>query len=380
MNSLIQIICIVSLWLFNIVNTSGYGQTSHTDEKLSIFIVLCSLVLSYYDKTTIKNIYLNYPYQILGIVLFFIVIPYIQGYSDGLHYLSCFFVVFCFSYFTPTQRVFVNSGIIIAILGLLAIYEYKYGFLSGWNDNAIAMIGLFSYLYYAISLFAKNKKKYTFLGYMITTIYLEEFLSMDSRSCMLAMILSIVAIFKQTYITKKLHKKNYLLYIFNFPLILALVVCWFSTTSYFQRLDLWSISQYDKPIFNGRDFLWNLGLEQLFDSYLLGMGVFRINYHNSAIACLAVFGLIGYLSWISCLINLIKIIKLFMNDIYIYGCICAFIIIFLQQSLELGFIVKSPNLLPYMIIGLGAGRARYLYNIYRNVTHNKYNNSSVQHI
>ena len=72
--------------------------------------------------------------------------------------------------------------------------------------------------------------------------------------------------------------------------------------------------------------------------------------------------------------------KFFINDIYVYGCICAFIIIFLQQSVELGFIVKTPNLLPYMIIGLGAGRARYLYKIYQNVTHNKYNNSSVQHI
>lgn len=377
MNSFIQIICIVTLWLLNIVNTSGYGQTSHTGEKISMFIYLCSIILFFYDKNTIKQIYLNYPYQILGTALFFIVIPYIQGYSDGLDYLSCFFLVFCLSYFTPTQKIFVNSGIIIAFLGLFTIYEYKYGFMSGWNENGIAMVGLFSYLFYGISLFGKNKKRFIYLGYIITTLYLEEFLSMGSRSCLLAMIVSIIAILKQTYITKQLHKKNFLFYCFNTPLIIALIVCWFSTTEYFLRLDLWSMAQYDKPIFNGRDDLWNLGLEQLFDSYLLGLGVFKINYHNSAIACLAVFGLIGYVSWISCLINLIRIMKFFINDIYVYGCICAFIIIFLQQSVELGFIEKTPNLLPYMMIGLGAGRARYIYKKYYNVTHNKYNNSSL---
>ena len=50
----------------------------------------------------------------------------------------------------------------------------------------------------------------------------------------------------------------------------------------------------------------------------------------------------------------------YISDEIVFGSMLAFLIIYLQQSVDLGFISDCPNLLPYMILGIGLGRVRLL--------------------
>ena len=56
----------------------------------------------------------------------------------------------------------------------------------------------------------------------------------------------------------------------------------------------------------------------------------------------------------------IDFMRKFINDDLIFGFISSFLLIFWQQSFELGFVNASPNMIPYMILGLGIARARDL--------------------
>lgn len=128
---------------------------------------------------------------------------------------------------------------------------------------------------------------------------------------------------------------------------------------------MWSIINYGKTIFNGREILWDLAFSQFSQTYFIGTGKFMMNYHNSGLAALSVFGVLGYLLWFRYFnVNLVQL-KRYVNDDIVFASMYAFCLIFLQQSVDLGFISPYPNLLPYMILGVGLGRIRYLsrYNI-----------------
>ena len=133
-----------------------------------------------------------------------------------------------------------------------------------------------------------------------------------------------------------------------------------STSGYFHDLNDWSFREFGKPIFNGRESLWELSIMVLDRSDYLGTGKFIMNYHNSGIAALSVFGVIGYITWISYFNNIMCQLGRYINDDIVFGSIFAFSLIFLQQTVDLGFISPIPNLLPYMILGVGLGRIRLL--------------------
>ena len=120
------------------------------------------------------------------------------------------------------------------------------------------------------------------------------------------------------------------------------------------------MEHYGKSAFNGRDILWMEAYERLFDTYLLGEGEFLINHHNSGVAILSVFGVIGYVCWYKILEKLIQFMRIYANDRLLLGFMSTFFLIFWQQSFELGLVSASPNMIPYMILGLGIARAREL--------------------
>lgn len=353
---------IIAAWFITLINYSGFGEKIHSEDYTFAFFALCSIIILTINKgKLVKDISERYPFYVIGIIFFFIIIPVILGSGHGITYLSSFLVILFYSHFSPSNKTIFISGMIIAGFGLALMYEYKYGSLNGWNDNGIAMTGLFSYLFFAISLYGNNKFINKAIGIIFTILYIQAFELTDSRGSSLALILAIITIFQRPLVLNLLKKNSSLSFIYFSPLIIALITCWIATTDYFTQLDLWSIAEYDKPIFNGREKLWNRGLERLYDSYLFGIGKFDDNYHNSAITCLAAFGLFGYLSWVKCFISFTKYLRHYLQDSYIYGALCAFIIIYLQQSIELGFISECPNLLPYMILGLAIGRTKIFF-------------------
>lgn len=49
-----------------------------------------------------------------------------------------------------------------------------------------------------------------------------------------------------------------------------------------------------------------------------------------------------------------------MKDAQVQGLIISFIVLFIQQSVELGFIGAPPGIIAYVLLGLLLGRAHYL--------------------
>lgn len=269
-------------------------------------------------------------------------------------------LVYCFSQQKFTNFDLQTSGYIIAVLGIMTLYIYsRTELLSGWNDNQIGMIGLFSYLYYSISLFGKISFRKLSIGVAISIVYIIMLTQYtESRSIAIFIFLSLAFAYRGSFMKKQLKNKRVIFLSLSLPLLIATFVVLFPQLEIFQVLNKWSEQNYGKPIFNGRDELWLYTFNRLPSTYYLGDGKFLINHHNSAMAALGAFGVIGYVCWYKLLSKPIMFMTRFLEDDIVFGCLMAFMLIFWQQSFDLGFISSAPNMLPYMILGIGLGRIK----------------------
>ena len=184
--------------------------------------------------------------------------------------------------------------------------------------------------------------------------------STDSRSSSIFIALSVIFAYKGDWFRWLLKKKRFVFFALNVPIIISLICILFPNLFIFQYFEEWSMEHYGKSAMNGRDILWMEAYERLFDSYLLGEGEFLINHHNSGVAILSVFGVIGYICWYKILAKPMQFMRIYASDDLMLGFIASFFLIFWQQSFDLGFVSASPNMIPYMILGLGLARAREL--------------------
>ena len=200
---------------------------------------------------------------------------------------------------------------------------------------------------------------------------------MDSRSAIISIVIAIATIFFQKEMVAFLKKKYRLLFLLNIPLIIAVLVANITDQHLLDTLNKWSAHNTSKKtFFNGRNEIWMESFRELKKTTYLGIMYFQTNYHNSAVACLTAFGIGGYITWINSLYIIIKRCIRRLDDTYVYGSICAFFIIFVQQSVELGFITPTPNMIPYMCLGISLSRAKYTKRIsYGN--NNKHHNTSI---
>lgn len=370
MNAFFTYIAIILAWLLSFVEPSGWGQVMHLSDKINWLIVALSIGFWLLDPLRRQKIQ---PWIFWGLIITFILIPYIRDDSlQGASYLTSFLVVYIFSQARVTSTIIKYTGIAIAGMGLVIMWIYTRGsILSGWNDNAISMVGLFSYIYFAIFLIQKKDDRSFWTWNIVTIIYLWFLFSTECRSGMIFSVLTVVAIIwlnKTKYI---LSNKRWDLLLLNVPLIVAIVTIMLSETSIYESLDEWSTSggtefidpetgmirtRGAKPLFNQRHLLWQNAFDLLVNSNFIGTGTFQMNYHNSCIACLSVFGILGYICWIFYFQNIIKQYIPYFRDIIVVGCLIAFFMIYLQQSFDLGFISPNSNRLPYMILGLGLAR------------------------
>lgn len=256
------------------------------------------------------------------------------------------------------------SGYVVAGLGALTMLVYsRTEVLSGWNDNQIAMIGLFSYLYYSISLFGNMTGRKLTIGLVVSIFFLSILTSAtQSRSAAIFITLSIVAAYWPTIVRNLASKKWFVRFAVALPMIIALIVAFTPNLAIFDFLNEVSEYGYQKTVFNGRDGLWGEAFAQMPRDHFLGAMEFTINYHNSAVAALAVYGLIGYYCWHTTFQRCLTHIRQYISDNIVFGCFMSFILIFWQQSFDLGFIMGCPNYIPYMILGIGLGRINTLQN------------------
>lgn len=186
-------------------------------------------------------------------------------------------------------------------------------------------------------------------------------LALDSRSCVIGML--VLTAFSFGLLPKNLLlKKNWVRWIcLLLPMIIALGTVLFQNSPLFTTLNSWSMEYFEKPIFNGRNTIWENGFISLLESPWLGHGKISNGYwHNSAVTILTAFGLVGYGLWVLYFEFVMGDATKFKEDKCLQCCVTAFLIIMFQQSFELGLVSTEGSLLPYLIIGVMMGRIRYL--------------------
>ena len=363
MSSIIYTIIMAVLWAVNLFNDSGLGQIYQTTEKARsvIFVVFIIIViLSFRERHFEVD---KYDFVVFGGMLLAIVaVSYIKGYGNmGMHYISGFLLVYILGRSRVSDLAVKLTGLTYLVLGMSILYIYDYtSVLSGWNGNTIGMIGLYSFLVFLISFYDVNDVKSKIIILVITGIYINLTEPTDSRSSIwfaIVAVLFALSILLRQIIT--ITDKRYYLWLL-FPLFIAIFVINVSHGSYMNTLDLWSMRNFQKPLFNGRDELWESGLKILGEHILFGSGTLEGNWHNCVVTMLIAYGGVGCVFWLLSLQRILAKGRKWIDDVIVSGCIITFVIMYIQQSVELGLVNENPNLIPYIVLGIMLGRIKLL--------------------
>lgn len=363
MKSKILTICVsVIIWIISLINQSGFGEAHNTPSKTSLILIFLGTLMALNEFR--KKQYINIKTLLIIFTLssVFILSSNLQGYRyDGLKYLSIFLLVYIVSNLQIDSLQLKIISIIYGLLGIGILYIFNYKtVLSGWNPNSIAMISLFSYLVYMISYFNNDlKSKVIFI--LVSILYIRLMNITESRGSTFIILLSMCTACNFIPI-KRIYKSDIgIVLLLIIPLIVAISVTNLSESHYVDGLNEWSIEEFDKPLFNGRDEIWIDGFDKISQNVLFGSGYINNGYwHNCAISCLSSYGVVGYMLWIIALKTILCKGREYSKDNFVIGCTTSFLLLVIQQSCELGFFSISMNLVPYFILGLLLGRIKEL--------------------
>ncbi len=355
----------VLLWAINLLNGTGLGMTYHTTEYAQILALVVAVLLFIWEGRFRQGWLVprkNFV-TLICMVGLFVVVSYLNGYRlVSLDYLWVFLITYIMSRTRPSNQDLYFVGFAYAGLGLAILFIYNYmTALSGWNDNSIAMIGLFSFLVFTIPYYGIRNVKSMIMISLVGAAYVFLLWPTDSRSCMFAIVLDLLIVFRVIPF-EKMFRRSWRIYLaLQVPLIVALLGCLVATTADMGILNAWSMEEFGKSLFSGREEIWLAFLPAILDNFVFGTGnLISGIYHNSAIACLATYGVVGYGLWIGMFEILVKKTLPYWDDICVAGAISAFFVIFWQQSVELGLFSGSPNIIPYAVIGILLARAKML--------------------
>ena len=365
MNSVIYTGFMLFLWAVNLLNGTGLGAAYRTTEYARILLALIALLFLLNKVRKEGGCYVKnrYFFVLLPLLLIFVAVSVLNGHGMmGLDYLWVFLVVFILYNTRPTTATFRLVGIAYAVLGLAILFIYQYtDVLKGWNPNSIAMIGLFSFLTFIIPYYGiRNFRSFVLLS-LIGYAYCFLIWPTDSRSCIIAIVASLLLSFRILSVEKIMTSSVGLFIALLVPLMVAGFVAVASGSGSLTELEQWSQTQFGKPLFNGRDLTWIQGFQQFLETPLFGSGYISSGiWHNSALACLTAYGIVGYFLWIKLFHMLLKEAAPYIKDVCVIGCMTVFMVIYWQQSVELGFFAPNPNLLPYAMLGSLLGRINAL--------------------
>ena len=359
LNRFLDAVIMALICAYSFVSESGWGIAADIPEKMTMLLLLFGIISFFRHRYSAFKL----PgWGVLFVLLSFIYVPYAFWNSwHGATYLLSFVCIYIFSKFIVTEATIRFSSIAIGFIGLTILCIYTYGTtLSGWNDNGIAITGFFCYCYYTIYLaIRKGRSLWRIVG-LITIAYAVLLFSTDCRSASIFTAIMIIGVISPKSVKKIVSQRKYNLLILNIPLIVSAIIILIGNSDIVADLETWSQETLEKSAFNGRDTIWTTSFKMLSMSGYLGVGKFIVNYHNSCIAILTTFGILGYIGWIWCLQKLINTLAKYAYDKIVLGCITAFIVIYLQQSFDLGLVSEYPNLIPYMILGIAFGRVHTL--------------------
>ena len=360
----LHVVLVAIIWIVNLFTGTGLNEIYHVTQYFAIivYITTFSFVIIHSNRISYSK---NNLGGFIGIIVVFLFSSIIHGHGFiAMNYLWVYFLVYVLSHFMYSDRDLFWIGLICVMAGFSVLFIYNYGtFLNGWNENTIAMISFFSYLLFLISFFKKQDKKTFVLLSAISCLFLINIFNTNSRSCIIFCIFVLLFAFRLLDSQLLYKDTRRIIWVILTPLIIALIVVVISKGPYMYALDSWSLSKFEKPFFNGRDVLWDEAFTIFFLHPLLGIGTMSTNnWHNAVITCLVAFGGIGLILWLNGMRLIIDQGKQYTEDHIVRGCLVTFLIIFFQQSFELGLVSEDVNLLPYVILGLMFGRIRFLRN------------------
>lgn len=352
---MLHVAIFIILWLFNLFNGTGLGFLYHTTEILMFLCLVLTSVLVIGEINYVGKFKCNKNLIFSLVVLGFIALgsSFFRGFlKSTIDFLWIYLLIYLLNRIKLKEKNLKQICNVYGVLGVGLLYIFNYTqLLSGWNENTISMIALYSYLFFLLPNYGKKnffRKSYVLI---ISVIYLVILAETDSRA---AMLFSIVAFLLAIFNSKSnIVNRNNITYFMLVPLIISIVVIIVSNSSALEMLNNWSLNEFDKPIFNGRDELWKRGFEILKNNILIGSGnIMQANWHNSAVTLLASYGILGYIAWFT---NLKYILKNALEKKYEYilsGSKVMFFVMYMHQSVELGYIYAKPNLLPYIMLGI----------------------------
>ena len=362
MSSILYTAGMVLLWVVNLLNGTGLGKAYHTTEYARFLALAVAILLLIWEGRFRKGwlIPRNYFLTLFFMVGLFVMTSLLKGYKlVSLNYLWAFLVTYIVSRTRPSQKDLYWVSAAYGGLGFAILFIYNYmTALSGWNDNSIAMIGLFSFLVFTIPYYGIRDVKSMIMISLVGAAYVFLIWPTDSRSCSFAIVLNLLIVFRVIPFEKIFRVKWRIRLALHIPLIMALLGCIVAANADMNVLNAWSMDEFGKTMFSGREAIWKDTLPVITDNFLFGTGnVVDGIYHNSAIACLVAYGAIGYGLWVALFEVMIKKTLPWWDDICVAGAISAFFVIFWQQSVELGLFAASPMIVPYVVLGVLLARA-----------------------
>lgn len=347
------------LWLVGFTYSTGFGQSYQIFEKLKLTVILVAAFYLVLRKD-------NYNFKLTDIllvcvVLFIAVYNYAQDDNSIVDYLCVWLIIPIIKLFTFNKRDHKWIGYIfgIASTGVLLIGNMTDVF-ENWDGNTVSLVQFFSYTIF-ISIFSEVRKTKNIIYLVVfSVIYFYLLAIFESRSAILFSALMLLCML-QIVPFKKMMNRTAIFIILLIPLIIAIFVTSINELPFIEDLNSWSLRQFDKTIFSERDLIWESGIETWLKNPLVGNGNLSYNsYHNSAITALVGVGAVGYVILIGVLYTIFKKALKWKHDSVVYGLTTSFLVIWAQQSVELGIVAKQPNVIPYLILGLICARIRTL--------------------
>ena len=347
--------------LLSLLAGSGIGQA------YSLYPLTRLAVITLYFAFVVRTVKTEQLVRRRDLILFFGLLgivciwPMLQGYSfEGIEYGFLMLVPYVLGQAKLRQKHIRMLGLACGGVGLAVLVSRLYlGIFANWNANDMAIAGFFGSAVMSAAPWVTRKQKFMHRCYLLLVSYLVY--QMDSRSCLIGMILLMLVAFNIIDPRKFARKKGLRRLVLIVPAVIAIGVVLFQNAPVFDSLNEFSTQYFGKPIFNGRNTAWEDGVQRILKNPLFGDGhIINGYWHNCAMSALTSFGIVGYIFWLGYFENILLDAQRWCFDHCLCCCVTSFLIIVFQQSFELGLISTTGSMLPYVLLGIILGRVKYL--------------------
>lgn len=359
--TMISTIIIPIIYISTIINMSGFGESIGSND---ITIKLCMVIVMFFYIINIKN-GIKKSFLILSLISFVFISTSIinREYYYPIKILILISSIYTFSFIGRTEYSVKLVSYLYPFMTIYILYDFNMdGITGGWNTNVIGMIGFIGVICVGYNFFDKSKiLKIINLVILINIITLLEVT--DNRSAYLgiavALLLNII-IYKFRYKEKKLKLVSLLIYCIPVLIVILMIALYRSPIA--EDLNRISIEYTEKPLFSGREYVWNYMISSMQGSWLLGYGKPIIgNAHNIFMHLLYAYGIIGYILYSLFFIITINNTYKYIEDYIVRYSIVAHLAVYIQQSFECILMDGVKVILvSYIFLIIAIGRCRYL--------------------